>query len=216
MSQRNETLGRRRTIPSSPTAWQPRGWRRRPAGPLCRLRPLTRSAFLADARATTRRARRSSQRATTSKWERHFAASRRSRRFRRTILRRCRVRLRSARSRRRIAAQRSFRKAAAPHIPSGATTPKIGPAQATTKGRGFGETSVREMPRGWSATRVTSPPVPMAPRTWPSSCTACIPHHDAATVETISTTCGHRLTRSLFTEWNRTQKYLPTEGRIEP
>ena len=40
--------------------------------------------------------------------------------------------------------------------------------------RGFGDTSVREMVSGCRTTRDTEPPLPIAPLTCPSSCTAII------------------------------------------
>ncbi len=75
---------------------------------------------------------------------------------------------------------------AAPQDRRGRTTPKTGPAQATASGCGFTDRSVREMVRGCRTTRATRPPLSAEPRTWPASCTACIPNQQPSRTETIS------------------------------
>lgn len=62
--------------------------------------------------------------------------------------------------------------------------PQIGPDQTSRRGRGWGETSVREIANGCSTTRTTCPPLTIAPRTCPLSCTTCINSQAKRTLET--------------------------------
>src|SRR5262249_34871164 len=78
------------------------------------------------------------------------------------------------------------------HSSTGASAPNTGPAQTTASGEGLCPRSVREIVSGCRTTRATRPPVSHAPRTWPSSWTACMPSHEATRVETMSVSCGRR------------------------
>ena len=71
---------------------------------------------------------------------------------------------------------------------AGTKQPMIGPSQTTTKGFGFGKTSVREIVSGWSTMRSTVPPVVNAPTTCPNSWMAIIANQLSAKVEATKMT----------------------------